>query len=184
MKLFVWIPKTGGTSYFSQLQKEGMQLYLEDDLHKFNNEGSACFGHIDVKVLLRGGVISKEYWENAEKFCVVRNPYDRFVSLYNDFLKSGRIFPDTSIRKFAVSLPTLTRKPGHYNVKDFSQTASQCEWIVPGVEIRRFEEVTKDLPHLNKSTDRDYMSYYNDELIQIVNTLYADDFAILNYKTI
>lgn len=179
--IFVWIPKTGGSSQFSELQKTGMKLYLEDNLHEFRNEGDACFGHFDVKLLSRNRVISKEYWEANKAFCVVRNPYDRFVSLYHDFLKSGRIFPDTTIRKFATILPTLTRKPGYYNVRDFSQTASQVEWIFPGVEIKRFEEITKALPHLNRSTEKPYMTYYNNELLKMVTNLYYDDFTLLGY---
>lgn len=183
-KLFIHIPKTGGLSLFSELQKEGMKLYLEPDVHKFNNTGDACFGHIDVKLLLKCKVISKDYWDNTRTFAVVRNPYHRFVSLYHDFLKSGRIFPETTLRKFATILPTLTRKPGLYNARDFSQTASQVDWLFPGVEIRRFEDEVKDLPHLNRSTEGDHMSYYDSELIQMVNDLYAEDFAIFNYPVL
>lgn len=179
-KLFIHIPKTAGTATFSQLQKEGMKLYLED-YNQFQNTGDACFGHLDVKKLLKVGVISKEYWSNTQAFAVVRNPYPRFVSLYNDFLKSGRIFPNTTIRKFATILPTLTRKPGLYNAENFSQTASQVDWLFPGVEIRRFEDITKYLPHLNKSTEGNHMDYYDSELLQMVGDLYADDFAILGY---
>ena len=183
-KLFIWIPKTGGTSLFSQLQKEGMTLYLEDTIHKFKNEGSACFGHFDVKSLLRCRVINKDYWDNCQPFAVVRNPYDRFVSLYHDFLKSGRIFPNTTIRRFATILPTLTRRPGYFNVRDFSQTASQIEWLSPGIEIRRFEDIIKNLPHLNKSTDNPWMEYYDNELLKMVTDLYYDDITLLNYPLI
>lgn len=183
-KLFVWIPKTAGTAIFSQLQKEGMKLYLENNLHEFNNEGDACFGHFDVKALIKCRVISKEYWDNCKPFCVVRNPYARFVSLYNDFLKSGRIFPNTTIRKFATTLPTLTRKPGYYNVKDFSQAASQIEWLFPGIEIRRFEDIVKDLPHLNRSTDNHWMTYYDNELLKMVTDIYYDGITMLNYPII
>lgn len=179
--IFVWIPKTAGSSLYSVLKEQGMKLYLDENLYEFDNKGSACFGHHDVKLLIKTRVISSDYWKNNKAFCVVRNPYHRFVSLYNDFLKSGRIFPNTTIRKFATILPTLTRKPGYYNVRDFSQTASQVDWIFEGVEIRRFEDVVKDLPHLNKSTDKDYMSYYDNELLKMVTNLYYDDFTILNY---
>lgn len=156
-------------------------LYLENNIHEFRNYGNACFGHFDVKQLIKMRTISKEYWQNTEAFTVVRNPYDRFVSLYNDFLKSGRIFPDTTIRKFATILPTLTRKPGYYNVKDFSQTSSQVNWLLPGVEIQRLEDMSNYLPHLNKSSDKPYLEYYDRELLNIVTDIYYDDLTILNY---
>ena len=158
-----------------------MKLYLEDNIHEFKNEGDACFGHFDVNLLIKLRTISKEYWQNTKAFTVVRNPYDRFISLYHDFLQSGRIYPNTTVRKFATILPTLTRTPGYYNVKDFSQTSSQINWIFEGVEIKRFEDIIKALPHLNKSTDKPYLEYYDSELLKMVTDLYYDDLTVLNY---
>lgn len=181
MKLFVWIPKTGGTSVYEEFKiKFDMKLYL-DNYREFDNTGSVTFGHYDVKSLIKGQVITKDYWTKVHKLVVVRNPYHRFVSLYNDFLKSGRIFPDTTIRKFATILQNVTRKPGMYNVKDFSQAASQIDWIFDGVEIYKLEDWDDCPHHLNKSTEGNHMDYYTPELIRMVTDLYYDDFTILGY---
>lgn len=177
--LFIWIPKTAGTSLFSQLEKDGMQIFL--DYRKFENKGDVTFGHIDVKILLKLGVITKEYWQSCKPFAVVRNPYHRFVSLYHDFLNSGRIFPNISLDNFADILQNVRRKPCLQNTHHFSQAASQVDWLLPGVEIRRFEDVIQGMPHMNKSTQGDHMDYYYTSLKKKVAELYADDFAILNY---
>lgn len=179
--IFIWIPKCGGTSIFSQ--QNGMKLYL-NNYHEFDNTGDVCFGHADVRELIKRKIITKEYWQNNKAFAVVRNPYHRFISLYFNRLKSGRLDPHVSMKNYAASvLPNVTRKPGLYNVKDFSQASSQVEWLFEGVEIRRFENLT-GLPHLNKSTEGKHMEYYDTELLRLVTDLYYDDLTILNYPII
>jgi Sulfotransferase family len=179
MILFIWIPKTAGTSIADHYR---LKIYL-DNYREFNNDGNVTFGHIDVKLLLRAGVISKDYWEQAYKFTVVRNPYDRFISLYNDFKRSGRIDSRVTELRFAHTLQNVTRKPGLYNTLDFSQCASQMDWILPGIVIRRFEDIDVS-PHLNKSEHAPWQKYYNSELVRIVTDLYLDDFILLNYEMI
>lgn len=173
MTLFIWIPKTAGTSILSTYKN--MRVVLDQ---KFDNKGDVTFGHFDVKLLLRQGIISKEYWQQAYKFTVVRNPYDRFISLYQDFKRTGRIPRKLTEIQFAHTLLHVTRKPGLYNTLDFSQCASQVDWLLPGIEIKRFEQLDIK-PHLNKSFGQ---SCYTGELAGIVTELYRDDFILLNYE--
>lgn len=180
--IFIWIPKTGGTSlYEEKLQKEGMYLFTQN-YHLFNNIGSVTFGHACIKTLLKEGIIKKDYWDTQEKFCVVRNPYDRFISLYHDFLRSKRLSQDTTPSQFAQALKHLTRKPGMYNALDFSQCASQVDWFVPGVEIKRLENIGQELPKINenKLPKEDYYNKFSG-LRKMVTDLYYDDFTLLNY---
>lgn len=189
-KLFIWIPKNAGTSVYTALNANtGMKLYMED-YHKFDNTGSVTFGHLDVKELLKMRIISKEYWENAHKFVIVRNPYTRLISLYDDYLNSKRLPPDTTLRQFISVLKHYTRKPSLINVMDFSMAASQSEWVLPGVEILRFEDVTDsnsilgyNIGHHNKVNGEDkWLSRYKDDELQMATELYYDDFTLFNYK--
>lgn len=178
MTLFIWIPKTAGTSVLNAFP--GMRTFL-GNYKEFDNKGDVTFGHLDAKELLKQGVISNEYWQQTYKFTVVRNPYDRFISLFKDFKRSGRIHPKMSEVRFAHTLLYVTRKPGIYNTLDFSQCASQIEWVLPGVDIKRFEDL--ELPtHLNRSHRRPWEKYYNSELAYLVTTLYLDDLITLNYN--
>lgn len=190
--LFIWIPKTAGTSVYTALkEKRGIQLYL-DNFREFDNIGSASFGHLCPKALLKSNIISQKYWQEAQKFVIVRNPYDRFVSLWKDHKRSSRIFPDTTLRQFAFSCLNLDNKPGLYNTLHYSQCAAQVEWILPGVEILRFEDMPDNLksigldsiPHENKGSDGDYLKEYDVETIELVTKLYREDFATLNYETL
>src|SRR5690606_11927416 len=94
--LFTWIPKTAGSSLYTLFkQKFGMRLFLDGQYYQFDNKGSVTFGHASVKDLIKAKIISQEYWDSALCLTVVRHPYYRFLSLYEDFKRSQRIAPHT-----------------------------------------------------------------------------------------
>lgn len=179
-KLFIWIPKNAGTSMYHKMQYEHEMKLLIENYYLFNNKGSVSFGHASPRALLQRGVISNEYWQQADKFCIVRNPYTRFVSLFHDMQRTNRIHPKTTMVAFAHMLQHMTREIGLFNTKDYSQCAAQVSWIVPGVRILRFEELDfDDLPAHNTGG---YIKYpLSSELRSVVYALYREDFAILNY---
>jgi hypothetical protein len=190
--VFVWIPKTAGTSTFNAMsEKYKMSLFIEN-YREFKNEGNATFAHLDIISLIKDGIISKEYFSNTKFFTIVRNPYDRFVSLFNDYKKSCRISPSTTLREFAWAMKHFTRKPGLFNVLDHSQCASQNDWIFNGIEILKFENLTVELkekfnidslPHLNKTSVMAWQEYYGkDDSAKLVSELYKDDFLTLDYS--
>lgn len=186
--LFIWIPKTAGTSVFYALSKtHGMDI-LMSDYPEWDNVGNITFGHLDVLMLLDLKVISKEYWDSAQKFTIVRNPFSRFISLYHDFMRTARIAPDVTPLRFAQACLNSVRKPGLYNAYGFSQCASQVKWILPGVDIYRFEDLEKiesslsiKLSHENNGNVDDWEQFYDSELKKMVIDLYYSDFILLNY---
>lgn len=180
MTLFVWIPKTAGTSLVKSIP--GIKIFTSN-YADFDNTGNVTFGHCDVKLLLKHGIISAEYWRRSFKFTVVRNPYDRFISLYNDYKRSGRIALSMTMLQFAHGLLHVTRKPGMFNVMDFSQCASQHEWLAPDVTVIKFETIAGLLPVKENASNRKlWQHYYKPELIKLVNELYRDDLILFNYE--
>lgn len=187
--LFIWIPKTAGTSTYTAIkEKHGMDLRIErHTIYSFNNKGNVTFGHLDPHLLLSVQLVNKDYWQSAYKFAVVRNPYERFVSLYFDFLRSKRLASDTSMIQFAQALLNMPRKPGLYNTFGFSQCASQVSWLLPGVTIFFYEdlgslekELDIKLPRLNQRTDAS--EHLSIELKKMIADLYYEDFCVFNYK--
>lgn len=185
--LFIWIPKTAGTSVFSALKETyEMKLYLEN-FRNFNNKGHVSFGHLSPLELLRTGVITQKYWQGAQKFAIVRNPYDRFVSLWKDMKRSSRILPETTLTRFAFACSQMDNRPGLYNTRHYSQCAPQVSWLLPGVDVLKFEDMPncleeiglQGIPHLNKGNGQ--AEEITDEAKQIIERLYRDDFAILDY---
>jgi len=95
--LFVWIPKTAGNSvvdYFSSYNFERNANVNKLKKGFFFTKGFNTFGHIDVKSLVREKIISDTYIQNVYKFSIVRNPYDRLVSLY-EYHKKINFFEGT-----------------------------------------------------------------------------------------
>lgn len=174
--IFIWIPKTGGTTFFEETPD--LQLYTED-YHRFDNTGSVTFGHACIKEILRAGIITQAYWDSQKKYAIVRNPYDRFVSLYFDFLRTSRIAPGTTPEQFASALKHTTRRPGLYNAKDYSQCAAQVEWIVPGTNLLYFETLIQFMPKKNAGNYE--WHGYSENLLNMVTELYYEDFVMLNY---
>lgn len=179
--IFIWIPKTGGTSQYELWKAKGMKLYTED-YHRFDNTGDVTFGHASISHLIQDGVIDLDYYHKVLKVAIVRNPYDRFVSLYEDFKRTGRIeemcftdFCDLVIGNIAIEI-------GSFNDKGFSQCAPQVKWLVPNTTIIKFEDNIKQLPHhLNSGNHKPYKEYYTKRTADLVYNIYKEDFYFLGY---
>lgn len=183
--IFIWIPKTAGTSFYSVLkEKLEMQLFTEN-YNKFENKGNVSFGHACIGSLMKANIIKPEYFKNAQPITVIRNPYQRFVSLYNDYKRTGRIPPTFTQFDFANTLRTMKRKPGLYNSIEFSMCANQTDWLVGDVSIVKIENLAEAvynnfgayLPTLNCSED----NVLDENCRDIVGELYNKDFCLLNY---
>lgn len=147
------------------------------------------------------------------KFAIVRNPYDRLVSAYhyfltgrmkglenfdnidlNDALKLSDNFKDFCIRYF--THPRQAPIQGHLK--------TQSHWLVVdgkiGVDyLLKYEnleegvnflkeklEYGKDEPLsvMNSTEHSDYMEYYDNDLLKIVNSFYQEDFSNFDYAKI
>lgn len=141
--IFIWIPKVAGTSMASLLESEGADILKRQSLLKrCNNRGITCFGHMNVTKLISIGVIDREYFDRAFKFCVVRNPWDRCVSLYSyltrissrgkSVIESNTSFPGFCARLMLARLPFVGFKippVGTKHVEHLSQCNPQIDWI-------------------------------------------------------
>lgn len=150
-------------------------------------------------------VIGDQVFKRLYKFACVRNPWERMISLY--FYKSGKgRFNDWSRTDFIElakrsrpAMKYLTTKGGGRLAKVLPR---QQRWkrifgIQPEVDfIIRFENLQSDfdklcenigiskvmLPHKNKSQRKNYVNYYDDELIEIVKELFIDDIQEFGYR--
>lgn len=91
--IFLWIPKTAGTSIYELFAKFGMGKYksIDQARYLFPGLGMATFVHQSVQGLVSAGAIQESYVKSAFKFSFVRNPYDRAVSLFHYFQRYERI---------------------------------------------------------------------------------------------
>jgi hypothetical protein len=203
--LFIWIPKTGGSTI--HLLFKFNQIYINNSLdlnynYNFTNDCNATFGHADINILLEKNIISKTFYNNAFKFCIVRNPYDRTVSLffYNNINKKY------TFEEFIIYLFNNKEKiPKNSSVNSSvygdlnNQWNPMYTWIPDDIDkiyyfenySNIFEDIKKNtntvidfssIPIINKTEHLYYKSYYNKEIADLVYEMYKIDFEKFGYS--
>jgi hypothetical protein len=203
--IFIWIPKTAGTSLWKCLAEAGAHEYLSpEDIRMPVACGINTFGHIPVYRLREVGLVSDDYYKQAWKFAIVRDPFDRAVSLYKYLIVAQILPPTTTFRLFCEYLAARAFEPvGDYNRLHLSQVNPQVRWLfdrsgTPCFDfLGRFESLDRDaksifeqvgvdrrglsLPKEN-ATDRgraeDYYGRFEERVVQ---EAYAEDFELLGY---
>ena len=198
MTTFIWIPKTGGTTVTTVLDAKRM---LELDEIKPAG-GIVTYGHMDYGRLVAEGIVPKADYT----FAFVRNPFARAVSLWA-YIRSGKnrsvlasrdsLSPETTFLDFCRHLHEI-ESIGLYNTRGLSQCNPQVRWI-ENVEIDhlgRTETLVDDLrvicraigrpappvlPRLNVSVQGGWKEHYCTESREIIEDIYAEDFAVLGY---
>lgn len=201
--LFIWIPKSAGTSLYTWLNRELGMVKLkekEDIVGGFPQCGPVTFGHMDYYQLLEKGFVSEHFHKNAFKFAISRNPFDRSISLYSYLRKLGHF--DMSFAAFLEMLENGVEPIGLYNTKGLSQANPQVKWITnPSgqlivdriFKLQELRNATSELSiqfgirpfsvHTNKSNEKpDYLTAFKDRAnVQRVKKIYQEDFDMLDY---
>ena len=176
---FIHIIKTGGTSILSALGLDKTHL--------------TCRELIDKMTLSE--------WNKTKSIVVIRNPWDRVVSLYHYRVKTNQ----NNLKEMDISFKDwcnevyVNRNHFYYDKPKMFQP--QICWIVDYDEvvnvdyILRFESLEKDfqnlakemglevkLKHLN-STNRDhYRRYYDEETKELISNWYKNDVNVFGYS--
>lgn len=202
---FLWIPKTAGTSVWRWLEVEmGMRKLkrLREIACQYDNAGPVTFGHIHYGMLLERRVVSSRYHKRSHRFAIVRNPYDRSVSLYHHHRRDGHIPAETSFIDYLRMVDEKRPQPGLYNVHGISQSAPQTSWILSrdgemlADDIWRqeaLEQMSADMVRRYGLAPFDRWEnaggargsgddpYADPRCVEIVRRVYADDFRLLGY---
>ena len=171
--IFIHIPKNAGTSIEEYFMLRRTQLAIQHGRHDTIKQIKSKYPGI---------------YDSYKKFAVVRNPYDRMVSWYS-FLKgnsSKEVVPFNEWIKDHSKLWHID-DPKYF-------VGPQYVWINETVSILKYENLKEDLnnffnkeidlPIINKSKRKDYLSYYNEESLDIVYNKHKEDFKRFNYKKI
>ena len=204
--IFIHIPKTAGTSIEHCIERaNGLVEGIPSRIGKrLTNTGLVSFRHNSLPALIRAELVDPEFVERSFKFSIVRNPFDRFVSLWRHFQRGHRWHADVRIEAFAellvdTPLPMVTLDY-HAGLWFFGP---QTAWLYDekGQSIAdyvgRFEDLDssfaairsrvpalRELPHLNKSSAQDdYHDHLSSrETCQIIERLYRDDLETWSYE--
>ncbi|MDO5612637.1 MAG: sulfotransferase family 2 domain-containing protein [Paracoccus sp. (in: a-proteobacteria)] len=189
--IFVHIPKTGGTSLTQALeQRVGRDDIILSDTPKGRArrrrvKDATARGRLWKHATLADieGLVDPAIYADYLILTIVRNPWDRMVSMYHwardqrfshPLVRLAQTVDFDEFIRSPIARPTMARRIGYY-LTDSRGT----EW--PAL-ILRFETLAADteglgrrlglklnpLPHLKKSARGDYRSYYTAETAGIV----------------
>ncbi|RDV24234.1 hypothetical protein DXV75_14545 [Alteromonas aestuariivivens] len=150
-------------------------------------------------------------WDSYHKFCFVRNPYDRVVSLYHHYLKirgevSGHdlrnilrkfknaVTSPLSFKDYVMTLDPKDRLPtsleaflcdekGNFLVDDILMYENLKTELPNFLKKLNISISEDDIPHLNASANRNkYRKYCDDELKDKIEHLYPYEFNRFGYS--
>jgi hypothetical protein len=126
------------------------ERFSYDELHSnYDPSKDITFGHVEINSV-RNKLIHNDVWHNYYKFCLVRNPWDRAVSLFEYLKYEGQNFAS-----FVFNLPNV-ESIGFYNKKELSQCRPQTDWIPKDIDyVGKVETLESDIDRICEITDRE-----------------------------
>ena len=166
--LFVQIPKTGGTSIRKAITESlpddaphSEKPWLKGSYRWVHPEGSRAIfpGHIHLPSLIEDGLLTQAEVDACFKFSIVRNPWDRLVSLFGAYRQSLRL--SVRLRKIGFDEPKKTTfcqfvdrlstipipPPSRCSTSGMNEAGPQLGWLRDGdgnpldLTIYRFENL-------------------------------------------
>jgi hypothetical protein len=207
--IFVHIPKTAGTSVEAVLGMHGektdigVKPYVNQEVDREHLYGQDLqhMTAADLKQVLQHDGTFDRYF----KFSIVRNPWDRLVSVFawtNQKWAKGIELSDAEFEAAVRQLHALfitaraARQPPRVGPHWWPQVhflvdrdrkplldfiARHENLAVDWMRIREKIGIQADLPLRMRSHHRPYQSYYNATTRDMVAEIYADDIAALSY---
>ncbi len=203
--IFVHVPKAAGTAVTRALEpyadnhpRQGLRRLLSHLPVPESPESVAFRMHVSARwARLK---LPAEVYDGYRKFCVVRNPYDRAVSLYHYLSQrtDHHLYERVSRLSFKGYLDYLAKRRRSKNPTQLFYVAdAKGQPIVD--DILRFENLNGDfanlcgdlgmpdkveLPIRNASDHDPYWEYYADDYSrELVKDLFAGDFQTFGYST-
>lgn len=179
--IFTHIPKTGGTSIRSL----------------FGNQGIYAKNHLETLPF-----IDNKEFKNYYKFTIVRNPWDRLVSLFFwkiNIKKRRKILKHVTFEQFILNLnhKKELKKLFPHDPNIFFHIEGYVNFYPLNCydHIGKYEELNETytilsdryhlnqpLPHLFKSNHKHYTEYYTNKTKRIVADKYAQDIELFGYE--
>lgn len=198
---FVDIPRTGSTSIKTVLANRFGVDYGKSYNRKEGGLKETMFPDHTEAVRVAGFVGSR-LWSKAYSFAFVRNPWERFYSLYQYRIANGDFGESFSFREYVLAL----RTPRFGRVKspfcNHAYHLCMCDYIEDGNgdlmvdDVFRFEAREQALAALLERTGidfsgvwrestrkgEDFREMYDDEMSELVGDFYAADVERFGYR--
>ncbi|NNE99293.1 MAG: sulfotransferase family 2 domain-containing protein [Pyrinomonadaceae bacterium] len=198
--IFIAIPKTATHSFRTALRphlgKNDWEQCVLFEKKFFPVEAIKQIGHGHISCQEIRPFLLPDVWNSYFRFCTVRNPYDRFVSFAYFMNRANQRMKDDplgTMKKTVLDKQSANKvlfRPQHEFVTD------QAGQLLVDF-ICRFESLQKDfdhvcdrlklpktdLPTVNTAAKRTDHSHYDQELKEMVQSVFQKDFDLFNYGT-
>lgn len=190
--IFIHIPKNGGTSINISL-RDYCEYPPELSAGIRNSNLSIEYQkHTALAEIKNSNIDIQKYF----KFCIIRNPWDRILSLYFHRIEKVKKLSDTQHSDFNSWIQNVFLN--EYLSKKYWK--NQIEYISIDGKVNvdyiiRFEnyqdgwqqvcqklKIEKDLVHEYKTNHQKYTQYYNKSSIQAVQKIFKKDIELFKYS--
>jgi hypothetical protein len=194
--IYIDICKTAGTSITKSLKSLSNEQFEKFEYsHTFSRSGK----HHSISNIL-GGItctkITPHMIDSYFKFTFVRNPYDRIVSLY-EWGQALDKYDKIPFKQFVKNI-----KDNVYDDFNKARYVPMVNWLTDPRDgkikvdfVGRYENINEDflalskilnidskLTHVNKTSRKPILDYYDDDVIKWVYDLYKKDFEVFDYN--
>lgn len=122
--LFIDIPRTSSTSIRVELGEAfGAPYAKKNTLNKHYSKPQIFRDHVPAKFMKQ--IIGEEAWNQLFVFTIVRNPWDRILSLYNYRTKNKNIPDDMTFKEYVCAIQQWVTGKG----SDFSKNLTLREFL-------------------------------------------------------
>ena len=135
-------------------------------------------------------------WNNKFVFVIARNPYARLVSGWQNRLHEMKKIMNQEL--LGLSFDKFVREKSKISDNNIDHHFRSQYWFVDGIDLdyigrietfqedwdflsKKFNIERKELVHEKKSKHKNYRSYYNDTLRELVYKRYEKDFEFFGY---
>ena len=196
--IFFAQPRTGGHSIRAALQphlgpEDWQQQALTAQL-RLPVPKLAAIGHGHIALRQVQACLPERLWRDYFKFTVVRNPYDRFVSVCAFLQRDNPLFPGNemfflrdAIQRKSVRRRTLMRPQvellqdasGRLGMDHIGRYETLDESFSQACRLAGLPEL--ELPRVNASRHPAWRACYDAPLLEAVRAFYRRDFELLGY---
>lgn len=199
---YVDVPRTSSSSIRTELSREFGPSYGKNNiLDKPASATSQVFDdHIPAIIMQK--ILGKRRWEKIFTFSIVRNPWDRTLSIYHYRRKVGNIPLEWSFKEYVQNLVADKHNKGHFKYYGFRY--GSADFVCDGdgsiiVDyIVRYESREKDLKNVASRIglkslgvsrvqaaappNTDYRAAYDSETKLLVGDYYSRDVELFEYS--
>ena len=198
---FVDIPRTSSTSVKAELGRLFGGEYRKSVEREAGVKRKKYF-HDHTTAGRMKHALRESVWQELFTFSVVRNPWDRFLSLYRFRIALGDLPAEIPFTQYAAMLKDVTYRRNHSPFAEWHYHMSMCDFLMDELDqvlvnrVYRMEDREEMIVDLNNrfglelrevhkeklSDGRSYREFYDDETAEMVGEYFRDDIANFSYE--